>query len=110
MLIVDTHQHLWDLSKLKLPWLADAPEVLRKTYRNEEYRQATEGLNVVDATIDEVLYLGPDIKYQLALASGQRVSVREPRETDGRELQRGDRVRIGWRVGDGLLVGDPGSG
>jgi predicted TIM-barrel fold metal-dependent hydrolase len=46
MLIVDTHQHLWDLSKLKLPWLADAPEVLRHTFRNEEYRQATEGLNV----------------------------------------------------------------
>jgi putative spermidine/putrescine transport system ATP-binding protein len=71
---------------------------------------ATDGLNVLDATVDEVLYLGPDTKYQLALASGQRVSVREPRESDGRELQRGDRVRIGWKVGDGLLVGDPGSG
>jgi spermidine/putrescine ABC transporter ATP-binding subunit len=70
---------------------------------------ATDGLNVVEATVDEVLYLGPDTKYQLALASGQRVSVREPRESDGRELQRGDRVRIGWKVGDGLLVGDPGS-
>ena len=70
---------------------------------------ATDGLNVADATVDEVLYLGPDIKYQLALASGQRLTIREPRESDGRELQRGDRVRIGWKVGDGLLVGDPGS-
>ena len=70
---------------------------------------ATDGLNVVDATVDEVLYLGPDIKYQLALASGQRLTIREPRESDGRELQRGDRVRVGWKVGDGLLVGDPGN-
>ena len=23
--IIDTHQHLWDLDKFRLPWLADAP-------------------------------------------------------------------------------------
>ena len=27
--IVDTHQHLWDLTKFKPPWLGDAPDVLR---------------------------------------------------------------------------------
>ncbi|HZK80457.1 MAG TPA: hypothetical protein VFC46_05300, partial [Humisphaera sp.] len=32
-LIIDTHQHLWDLSKFNLPWLADAPEVYRHSYR-----------------------------------------------------------------------------
>ena len=68
-----------------------------------------DGLNTTDATVDEVLYLGPDIKYQLALPWGQRVSIREPRDVDARELQRGDRVRIGWKVEDGLLVADPAS-
>ena len=45
-LIVDTHQHLWDLSKFKLPWLADAPEVYRHSYRPQEYAEATKGLNI----------------------------------------------------------------
>jgi len=45
-LIIDTHQHLWDLTTQKLPWLGDAPAVLRKSYRTEEYRAATAGLNV----------------------------------------------------------------
>jgi len=68
-----------------------------------------DGLNTADATVDEVLYLGPDIKYQLALPWGQRISIREPRELDARELARGERVRIGWKVEDGLLVADPAS-
>ncbi len=62
--------------------------------------------NLVEATVDEVLYLGPDTKYHLALGTGQRISVREPRESHGRELQRGDQVRLGWSVDDGLLVAD----
>ncbi len=45
-LIVDVHQHLWDLTRQKLPWLGDAPEILRRSYRTEEYRAATAGLNV----------------------------------------------------------------
>ncbi len=65
--------------------------------------------NSVEARVDEVLYLGPDTKYQLVLEGGQRITVREPREASGRELQRGDRVRLGWAVDDGLLVADPGS-
>ena len=34
---IDTHQHLWDLSKQKMPWLTDAPEILKHDYRSEEY-------------------------------------------------------------------------
>lgn len=45
-LIIDTHQHLWDLSKFKLPWLDNAPEVYRHSYRPEEYADATKGLNI----------------------------------------------------------------
>lgn len=45
-LIVDTHQHLWDLAGLHPPWLAGAPEVLRKTFGTREYLEATRGWNV----------------------------------------------------------------
>jgi putative spermidine/putrescine transport system ATP-binding protein len=64
--------------------------------------------NVVEATVGEVLNLGPDTKYELTLEGGQRLAVREPREGSGRALARGDRVRLTWSVEDGLLVADPG--
>ena len=47
---------------------------------------ASPGANVVDATVGEVLNLGPDTKYELTLEGGERVAVREPRERSGREL------------------------
>jgi L-fuconolactonase len=51
--IVDTHQHLWDLSKFKLPWVkADSP--LNRSYLPADYAKATEGLNVVKAIYMEV--------------------------------------------------------
>ena len=43
LLRIDTHQHLWDLSRQKLPWLADAPEILKHDYRSQEYAAATTG-------------------------------------------------------------------
>jgi L-fuconolactonase len=45
-MIIDTHQHLWDLAKFKLPWLDGAPEVLRHSYRTQEYLEATRGLDI----------------------------------------------------------------
>ena len=44
--IIDTHQHLWDLKKQKLPWLTGAPDILKRTYHLPEYREATQGLNI----------------------------------------------------------------
>jgi L-fuconolactonase len=44
--IIDTHQHLWDLEKFRLNWLNGADEVLRHSYRTEEYRTATPGLKI----------------------------------------------------------------
>ncbi len=52
--IVDTHQHLWDLSQVQPPWLASAPKILSQTYGLAEYAQATAGLNVVQAVYMEV--------------------------------------------------------
>ena len=41
--IVDTHQHLWDLSKFRLPWLKNAP-ALKRDYLKRDYRTATSNL------------------------------------------------------------------
>ncbi len=51
--IVDTHQHLWDLGRFDLPWLAGMP-TLNRNYLTSDYLAATEGLNVVKAIYMEV--------------------------------------------------------
>jgi L-fuconolactonase len=49
--IVDTHQHLWDLTKFKLQWLSPP---LDRSYTTKDYLEATQGLNVVKAVYMEV--------------------------------------------------------
>lgn len=51
--IVDTHQHLWDLERLRLPWLAGVPD-LKRSYLPADYRRAAEGQNVVASVYMEV--------------------------------------------------------
>ncbi len=53
--ILDPHQHLWDLNKLRMSWLSGASEVLRKSYGLKEYAEATEGLPV------RALYMEVDV-------------------------------------------------
>ena len=65
------------------------------------------GANVAEATVDEVLNLGPDTRYELVLDGGQRVAARESRGSGPAALDRGDKVRVAWAVEDGLLVADP---
>src|SRR5580692_6058022 len=55
--IVDTHQHLWDLSKFKLAWFdPKTPEgkILGHSFTPKEYADATKGLNVVKSVYMEV--------------------------------------------------------
>jgi L-fuconolactonase len=53
--VVDTHQHLWDLSKLRLPWLNDPKAAhLRRSYVTKDYDEATAGINVVKTVYMEV--------------------------------------------------------
>jgi predicted TIM-barrel fold metal-dependent hydrolase len=66
-LIIDTHQHLWDLSKFNLPWLADAPEVYRHSYRPQEYAEATKGLNI------HTVYMEVDVDPALRPAEAEYV-------------------------------------
>jgi predicted TIM-barrel fold metal-dependent hydrolase len=51
--IVDTHQHLWDLARFRLPWVRrDSP--LDRSFVLRDYLEATRGLNVVKAVYMEV--------------------------------------------------------
>src|SRR3954469_14700962 len=52
--IIDTHQHLWDLKRFRLPWLDGAGDVLNRTHTMDDYLRAAEGLNVVQAVYMEV--------------------------------------------------------
>ena len=47
--VCDTHQHLWDLSKFKLPWLDGAPDTLSRSFVMKDYLETTQGLNVTKA-------------------------------------------------------------
>src|SRR4051812_11176749 len=51
--IIDTHQHLWDLSKQTLPWLEPGSK-LHHNALPTDYQKATEGLNVTRAIYMEV--------------------------------------------------------
>ena len=51
--IVDTHQHLWDLSKLRLPWLKPGGELTR-SFTQADYKIATQGLGITKAVYMEV--------------------------------------------------------
>src|SRR5439155_2788701 len=51
--IVDTHQHLWDLSKFRLPWVKPGTPLAR-SFLMSDYLEATAGLNVVKTVYMEV--------------------------------------------------------
>ena len=51
--IVDTHQHLWDLTQFHLPWL-DGGGPLARSHIPEDYRRETAGLDVVKTVYMEV--------------------------------------------------------
>lgn len=77
--IVDTHQHLWDLSKVRLAWVKEGHE-LNRSYVPQDYAQATQGLNVVKAVYMEVDVVVEDqqkeVDYILELCkSGQTPTV-----------------------------------
>jgi len=52
-LIVDTHQHLWDLQQFRLPWLKPGGELTRN-FLLPDYQKATAGLGINKAIYMEV--------------------------------------------------------
>lgn len=51
--IVDTHLHLWDLNRFRLPWIRKGAP-LNRSYVMKDFLTAVEGLNVVKAVYMEV--------------------------------------------------------
>ncbi len=53
--VVDTHQHLWDLKKLTLPWLKNkAVQSINRSFLMSDYLKATKNANVVKTVYMEV--------------------------------------------------------
>lgn len=51
--IIDTHQHLWDLSRFRIPWLAGGGE-LGRDHLPEDYAREADGLNITRTIYMEV--------------------------------------------------------
>lgn len=51
--IIDTHQHLWDLDRFRLPWL-EGLDALNRSFVPADYTDATQGLGVSRAIYMEV--------------------------------------------------------
>lgn len=51
--VIDTHQHLWDLKRFRLPWTAGAPKLARN-FMMSDYLAATTGIPIVKSVYLEV--------------------------------------------------------
>jgi predicted TIM-barrel fold metal-dependent hydrolase len=65
--IIDTHQHLWDLTKFKLPWVQKGSH-LDRNFVMDDYRNATEGLNIV-----KTIYMEVDVAVEQQTAEAEYV-------------------------------------
>jgi L-fuconolactonase len=62
--VVDTHQHLWDLGRFRLPWQKDEPKLARN-HLMADYLAATADLGQVDglpARIVKTVYMEVDVE------------------------------------------------
>ncbi len=68
--IIDTHQHLWDLTKFKLPW-HQSPDTkpLQKSFVMSDYLEATKGLNIV-----KTVYMEVDVAPEQQVAEAEYVT------------------------------------
>ena len=64
--IVDTHQHMWDLNKVRPPWLKPGG-ALTRDHVTSNYLEATRGLNVVKAVYMEVAVADEDLEKEAEL-------------------------------------------
>jgi spermidine/putrescine ABC transporter ATP-binding subunit len=86
------------------PELALRPERIRLAPLDREPRLA----NRLRGTIHDVAYEGALLTYEVSLADGQKLFVREQNSADvsgTHRYQKGDPVGLEWRPEDGMLVG-----
>jgi putative spermidine/putrescine transport system ATP-binding protein len=82
------------------------PERLRIIARTGD---VPEGVNTVEATVTDVLYLGSMRKYELKLPNGQDAGVRQQLGRDDADWHPADEVRLVWDVDAGVLVAGKGT-
>jgi predicted TIM-barrel fold metal-dependent hydrolase len=74
--IVDTHQHLWDLDRFRLPWLKKVP-ALSRNYQPEDYHTATVDLGNfagdLPGKIVQTVYMEVDVDPVQQAAEGDYV-------------------------------------
>jgi L-fuconolactonase len=73
--VVDTHQHLWDLSKFRLPWQKDEPK-LAKNHLMSDFLAATADLGTVGgmpAKIVKTVYMEVDVEPSQQTAEAEYV-------------------------------------
>ena len=78
--IIDTHQHLWDLSRVRPPWLKTPSEPLGRSFVTADYLQAVAGMGVVQTVYMEVDVDPPQFQaeadYVLGLCRSGKVPTR----------------------------------
>ncbi len=74
--IIDTHVHLWDPRRFRIPWLDGAPPI-NQTYALKEYAEHTQGI-----AVEAMVYLEVDVAPSYRLLEAQWVNAladEEPR-------------------------------
>ncbi len=64
------------------------------------------GDNVVEGTIDEIIYVGEATKFRVRLEHDRWLTVKQPSRLETMRWRRGDRVRLSWSAADMVIVHD----
>lgn len=75
--IIDTHQHLWDLTRFQLPWLAEVPN-LNRNFGSGDYAEAAAELG-----IEQTVYMEVDVEPAQQAAEAEYVGelCRDPHQS-----------------------------
>ena len=80
------------------------PEKIFFTGEGEDLDGLGPERNELDATVEEVIFVGEMHRYEVRLAAGQRLILKRQNRAGVRRYARGDAARVGWHVADTRLV------